>query len=76
MNSDQILKIVELYNRKSDAGYGAIKVTRIADQKTIFIEQIDGIGRAIMFTMFKVDGSTYWAGFSNRSQTVFISQAV
>ena len=30
MNSDQLLKIVEQYSRKSEAGYGDIKVTRVA----------------------------------------------
>jgi hypothetical protein len=75
MNSDQLLKIVERYSRKSEAGYDAIKVTRVADQKTVFIEQIDGAGRAIMMDKYQVDGATYWAGYSSRSETVYISLA-
>jgi hypothetical protein len=75
MTSDALLKIVEQFIRKTGMGFDDIKVTRITDQKTMFVEQIDGIGRTIMFAMYKVDGATYWAGFSTRSQTVYISQA-
>lgn len=75
MNSDQLLKIVQLYSRKSDTGYGDIKVTRVADQKTMFVEQIDGVGRSVMMGEYKVDGAIYWAGYSSRSETVYISLA-
>ncbi|HEU0295372.1 MAG TPA: hypothetical protein VFR47_21715 [Anaerolineales bacterium] len=75
MNSDQLLKIVEQYSRKTEAGYGDITVTQIPDQKTVFVEQIDGIGRAIMMDKCQVDGATYWAGYSSRSETVYISLA-
>ena len=74
MNSDELLKIVELYSRKSEAGFGDITVTRIPNWKTMFVEQVDG-GRVVTMTEYKVDGITYWAGFSTRSQTVYISQA-
>ena len=75
MNSDQLLKIVEQYSRKSGAGYDDINVTRVVDQKTVFVEQIDGIGRAIMMNKYEVDGATYRAGYSSRSETVYISLA-
>jgi hypothetical protein len=75
MTSDQILKIVEQYSHKNEDGYGDIKVTRIQDRKTMFVENIDEVGRTVMMNEFKVDGATYWAGFSTRSQTVYISQA-
>ncbi len=75
MNSDQLLKIVEQYSRKSEAGYGDIKVTRVPDQKTMFVEQVDDVGRAIMLDRFQVNGATYWAAYSSRSETVYISLA-
>jgi hypothetical protein len=75
MNGAQLLKIVEQYSRKSDAGYGEIKVTRISDRKTVYVEQIGDYGEAIMLTEYQLAGATYWAGFSMRSQTVYISQA-
>ena len=75
MNSDQLLKIVEQYGRKSEAGYGDITVTRISDQKTVFVEQIEGAGRVVMMDKYQVDGATYWAGYSSRSETVYISLA-
>jgi hypothetical protein len=75
MNADQLLKIVEQYSRKSESGYGDIKVRRIPDRKTVYVEQVDDVGRAIMMDKYEVDGATYWAGYSSRSETVYISQA-
>lgn len=75
MTSDQLLKIVEKHIRKIDAANGDITVTQIADRKTVFVEQIEDQGRVVMLSEYKVDGATYWAGFSSRSQTVYISQA-
>ena len=75
MNNGQLLKIVEQYGRKSAAGYGDITVTRVPDQKTVFVERIDNIGRTIMLNKYQVDGATYWAGYSSRSETVYVSLA-
>jgi hypothetical protein len=75
MNSDRLLKIVEQYGRKGEAGYGDITVTRVPDHKTVFVEQIDDVGRAVMMDKYQVDGATYWAGYSSRSETVYISLA-
>ena len=75
MNSNELLQIVEQYSRKSEAGYGTIQVTRIPDHKTMFVEQIDGVGRGILMNKYEVDGATYWAGYSSRSETVYISVA-
>jgi hypothetical protein len=75
MNSSQLLKIVEHYSRKSEVGYGDITVRRIPDQKTVFVEQIEDVGRAVMMDKYQVDGTTYWAGYSSRSETVYVSLA-
>ena len=75
MNSSEFLKIVKRYSRKSEAGYGDITVTRVPDRKTVLVEQSDGVGRAILMDRYEVDGATYWAGYSSRSETVYISLA-
>lgn len=75
MNSKQMLTIVEQYCRKFSSVDENIKVTRIADQKTMFVEQSGESGRTVMLSEYTVDGITYWAGFSSRSQTVYISLA-
>jgi len=75
MNTNQLLKIVEQYSRKSEAGYGDITVRRVPDHKTVFVEQIDDVGRSIMMDKYQVDGARYWAGYSSRSETVYISLA-
>jgi hypothetical protein len=75
VNSTELLRIVELYSRNHQVAYGASKVIRVPDQKTVFVEQIDGAGRAIMMDKYQVDGATYWTGYSSRSETVYISLA-
>jgi hypothetical protein len=69
-----IMKIVEQFSRDPEALSGEIKVTRVPDFKTMHIETINEIGRSIIFKEYKVDGKTYWAGYSLRSETVFVSQ--
>ena len=75
MNSKQMLTIVEQYCRKVVSTSENIIITRIADRKTMLIEESGESGRAVMLTEYKVDGITCWAGYSSRSQTVYISLA-
>ena len=74
MNQIEMLKIVEQFSRKTDGEEGQIKVMQVADAKTMYVETIGDIGRSIIFREYKVDGKTYWAGYSSRSDTVFVSQ--
>lgn len=74
MNQTEMQKIVEQYSREAEMAEGPMKVTRVADSKTMYVETIGEIGRSIFFNEYKVDGKTYWAGYSSRSDTVFISQ--
>jgi len=73
MNEKQMSIIVEQYNRLGNEVNGDIKVTRVADWKSVFVETIGKNGWAIVMTEYKVDGKIYWAGFSTRSQTVYVS---
>jgi len=75
MNETQMLKIIEGYVGKGDTEFGEIKVIRVPDYKTVFVEQNGGMGRAIILTEYKVEGKTYWAGYSSRSETVYVSLA-
>jgi hypothetical protein len=73
MDAKQLLTIVEQYCRKIDSTFEDIKVTRVPNWKTVFVEQIGESGRAVMMNEYKVDGAKCWAGYSSRSQTVYIS---
>ena len=75
MNEMQMIKIMEQFSRNSEPVEGQVKVTRVPDYKTVYVEQIGDIGRSIILTEYKVDGKTYWAGYSSFSETVFVSQA-
>jgi len=73
MDAKKLLTIVEQYCRKIDSTFEDIKVTRVPNWKTVFVEQIGESGRAVMMNEYKVDGAKCWAGYSSRSQTVYIS---
>ena len=73
MDEMQMLRIVEAYYRKPDTQYEGIKITRVPNWKTVFVEQFGESGRAVMMNEYKVDGAKCWAGYSSRSQTIFIS---
>ena len=77
MNGDQLLRIVEHYIRKSDPEITDIKITRVADRQTMYVEQVgeESSGRAVMMSEYQIDGNTCWAGYSLRSETVYISMA-
>jgi len=75
MNDMQMTKIVERFSRKSAPVEDQIKVIRVPDYKTVYIEQIGDVGRSIVLSEYMVDGKSYWAGYSSRSETVFVSQA-
>lgn len=75
MNEVQMIKYVEQFSRKNEVEEGQVKITRVPDYKTVYVEQIGGEGRSIVLSEYKVDGKTYWAGYSSRSDTVFVSQA-
>jgi len=75
MNELQMIKIVEQFSRKSEPVEGLVKVIRVPDYKTVYVEQVGESGRSIMLNEYQVDGKTYWAGYSSSSETVFVSKA-
>ncbi len=75
MNEMQLTQIVEQFSRKDVKGETGVKVIRVPDYKTVYVEQIGEVGRSVVLSEFKVDGKIYWAGYSTRSNTVFVSQA-
>jgi hypothetical protein len=75
MNEQQMLRIVEAYYRKPETQYEGIQISRVANWKTVFVEQNGESGRAVMMNEYKVDGAKCWAGYSSRSQTIYISLA-
>jgi len=73
MDQKQMETIVEHYSRLGSEIDGEIKVTRVPDWKSVFVETIGDRGQSILLREYKVDGKIYWAGFSSRSQTVYLS---
>ena len=73
-NEKQILlRVVENYARTGSANDDQVKVTRLPDNKTSFVEQNVGGSRSIMLDEYKVDGRVIWAGYSPRLGIVYLS---
>ena len=73
-NEKQILlRVVENYARTGSASDDQVKVTRLPDNKTSFVEQTGEDGRSVMLNEYSVDGKVIWAGYSSRSGTVYLS---
>jgi len=76
MDEKQMLREkIDHYTRTGSEQDGEIKVKRVQDRKTTYVEPNGESGRSIMMNEYKVGGKTYWAGFSSHSQTVYISLA-
>jgi hypothetical protein len=74
MDEKRLLReMVDLFARTGNEQDGDIKVRRVQDRKTTYVEPNGESGRSVMMNEYRVDGKTYWAGFSSRSQTVYIS---
>jgi hypothetical protein len=73
MDDKEMASIVTQYIRNDSKATGKIKVTRVPDWKSVFVETIGGAGISIVMSECNVDGKAYWAGFSLRSQTIYVS---
>lgn len=74
MNQKDMQRMVEEFSRNAGVVEGQVKVVRVQDSKTMHVETIGEVGRSIFFNEYKVDGKIYWAGYSSRSDTLFISE--
>ena len=68
-----IHRVLENYSRTGNAADDQVKVTNLPRGKTSFVEYIGEDGRSIMLDEYHVDGKTFWAGYSSRSGTVYMS---
>jgi hypothetical protein len=70
-----ILRVVENYVRTGNLGDDQVKVASLPLGKTSFVEHTGDDGRSVMLDEYRVDGRVVWAGYSSRSQTVYLSIA-
>ena len=76
MDEKKLLQeMVDQYDRTECEQDGEIKVKRVQDRKTTYVEPDGESGRTVLLNEYKVNGKIYWAGFSSRSQTGYISLA-
>ncbi len=76
MYSDEsqiIRRVVENFLRTGSASDEQVNVTSLPGNKTSYVEYIEQDSRSIFLDEYQVDGKTVWAGYSTRSQTVYLS---
>ncbi len=76
-DENEIIKtIVEQYAATGCEVFGDIRVQRVQDHKTTYVEPtMDGGGRSVYMNEYKVNGKCYWAGYSSRNHIVYVSLA-
>ena len=75
MNQMDKLRLVEQFSRKLAMIEGQTKIIQVPDYISVYIETIGEIGHSVYLDTFKVDGNTYNAGYSSRSDTLFVSHS-
>lgn len=70
-----ILRVIENYVRTGGMTDVRVKVMSLPQGKTSYVEQNGVDGRSIMLDEYSVDGTVIWAGYSSRSETVYLSRA-
>lgn len=74
MNEKQMVhNLVDAYIRTGVMEDGALKLVRVQDHKTTFVEPNGSGGQSIMMEEYRVDGQALRVGYSSRSQTVYVS---
>ena len=72
VNQQEMKKIMEQYSRNIEPPEGQVKVTRLPDYTTVYVEQIAGIGRSLFLNEYRVDGKTSGEA-TVRAATQFLS---
>ncbi len=70
-----LTNLVEQYALTGCEGVGEVKIKRVQDGKTTYVEPGADGGRSVYLTEYKINGKTYWAGYSSRSQILYVSLA-
>jgi hypothetical protein len=68
-----ILRVVENYVLTGKTSDEKVKVTRLPQGKTSFVEGSGEDGRSVMLDEYRMNGTVIWAGYSSRSGTVYLS---
>ena len=66
-------RVVENFIRTGNASDEHVKVTNLPKGKTSYVEQFGLDGRSVMLKEYRVDGKVVYAGYSSRSETVYLS---
>jgi hypothetical protein len=66
-------RVVERYIMTGSTSDDQVKVICLPNDKTSLVERSGDEGRSILLDEYRVDGKAIWAGYSGRSETVYLS---
>lgn len=68
-----IQRVVDNFFRTGNASDEHVNVTSLPENKSSYVEYIDKDGRSVELNEYHLDEKVIWAGFSARTQTVYLS---
>jgi len=68
-----LMRVMDRFVHTGSTTDELVKVTCLPDNKTSFVEYSGTDGRSIYLVQYHVDGKAIYAGFSSRTQTVYLS---
>ncbi len=68
-----ILRVLENFARTGSVGDKLAKVIRLPNDKTSTLEQVSGEDRTVLLDEYRLDGKVFWAAYSERTGSVYLS---
>ncbi len=68
-----IARILEQFVRTGRAEDEQVKIILLPQGKTSFVEYLGTDGRSVLLDKYQIEGKFIWAGYSTRSETVYLS---
>ena len=77
MSDEKVIltRVVGHYVSTGEASDPEVKVMRLPDNKTSYVEQGADGGRGVQLDEYRVNDRVIWAGYSSRTAIVYISEA-
>lgn len=68
-----VVRVVERFVQSGTTSDDEVSVVCLPANKTMYVETIGGDGRVVSLEEYRLGERVVWAGFSTRSQTVYLS---
>jgi hypothetical protein len=70
---ERIYRVLEQFAETGLAESEGVQVTCLPENKTSTLEKVGEENRTVLLDEYRVDGRVFWAAYSLRSNTIFLS---